>query len=78
METALILIVGNNTSRALKAIGEISPNIVYFIRTEKYRNYEVEILKQSEIIFERRTKIIKNFQSIDDTYNISKEIFPIT
>ena len=75
METALILIVGNNTSRALKAIGEISPNIVYFIRTEKYRNYEVEILKQSEIIFERRTKIIKNFQSIDDTYNISKEIF---
>lgn len=75
METALILIVGNNISRAIKAIEEISPDIVYFIRTEKYRNYEVEILKQSDSIFEKRTKLINNFQSIDDTYNISKQIF---
>ena len=75
MESVLILIVGNNITRALKAIELISPCIVYFIRTENYKNYEVEILKESEVIFEKRTKLVNNFQSIEDTYNVSKEIF---
>ena len=75
METVLILIVGNNISRALKAIEDISPDIVYFIRTKGYRKFENEILKGTDIPFERRDKEIRNFQSIEETYNISKVIF---
>ena len=75
MESVLILIVGNNISRALKAIEIISPSIVYFIRTEDYKNYQMDILKEPSVIYEPRTKIVKNFQRIEDTYNVSKEIF---
>ena len=75
MKTALILIVGNKYNRAIKVIDEIEPELVYFIHSKNYKKYKTEILKKSEQIFEARERIVRNFQSIDETYNVSKEIF---
>lgn len=75
MKTALILIVGNKYTRALKAIEYVYPDIVYFIRDEKYKKYQNRIIEESNRKFDIKEKIIVDFQSIDETYNASKEIF---
>lgn len=75
MKTALILIVGNKYHRALNAIENVHPDIVYFIRSQTYEKFKKKILNKSQVKFETREKIIIDFQSIDETYNVSKEIF---
>ena len=72
---ALILHVGNKYTRAIKSIEHIIPDLVYFIYNEGYDIYIDKIVKETCVTFESRSKIIDNFQSIDESYLVSKEIF---
>ena len=72
---ALIIHVGNKYSRAIKSIEHINPDLVYFIYNEGYDSYIKKIINESNVSFQIKSKIIDNFQSIEESYSISKEIF---
>ena len=72
---ALIVHVGNKYTRAIKSIEYIKPVLVYFIYNEGYDSYIDKIINESNVSFESRTKLIEDFQSIEESYSVSKEIF---
>ena len=72
---ALIIHVGNKYTRAIKSIEHIKPDLVYFIYNEGYDSYIEKINNESNVNFQHKSKLIDNFQSIEDSYSVSKEIF---
>ena len=72
---ALIVHVGNKYTRAIKSIEHINPDLVYFIYNEGYDSFINKIIEEINVTFESKTKIIEDFQSIEEAYLISKEIF---
>ena len=72
---SLIIHVGNKYNRAIKSIEKVKPHLVYFIYNEGYERYIDIIENESPIKFEKRKKLIEDFQSILESYEKSKEIF---
>lgn len=75
MKKALIIHVGNAYGRSAKSIEKIKPDLVYFILTENYRKFLDKIIEESQDSYEKRECIIKDFQSIMESYEKSKKIF---
>ena len=72
---ALILHVGDKYTRAIKSIEKINPDFVYFTYNNEYENYINKIIDESNVSFEYKTCLIEDFQSINESYEKSKEIF---
>ena len=72
---ALIIHVGNKYTRAIKSIEHIKPDLVYFMYNEGYDSYIERIINESNVSFQSKSRIIDDFQSIEETYLVSKEIF---
>lgn len=75
MKKALIVHVGNKYTRSIKSIENVKPDLVYFMYNEGYENYIDIIINETSLIFEKRVKLIEDFQSITESYEKSKEIF---
>ena len=76
MKKALIVNVGNRYNRAVKSIEYIKPDLVYFIYQGNYDKYITVIKKESNYKdYDSKSKEINDFQSIDESYLISKDIF---
>ena len=75
MKKALIVHVGNNYTRAIKSIEKVKPNLVYFIYTKTHEKYIDLIIDESSKTFEKKLKLISDFQSIKESYEKSKAIF---
>ncbi len=75
MKKALIVHVGNKYSRAVKSIEYIKPDVVYFIYNGDYDRYIKLIQDETDLIYEVRPRMIEDFQSIDEVYSKSREIF---
>ena len=75
MKKALIVHVGNKYNRAIKSIENVEPHLVYFMYNEGYEKYIDIITNESSCSFEKRTKLIEDFQSIKESYEKSSEIF---
>ena len=75
MKRALIIQVGNKYERAVKSIEHIKPNVVYFIYDGDYEKYIPEIRNKTNLNYRVECREICDFQSISESYSISKEIF---
>lgn len=76
MKTALILIVGNKHNRVVEAINHIDPDLIYFLHTKKYRSILDKIMEETDIgEKDKKYMIIKDFQSINESYKKSSTIF---
>ena len=75
MKQVLIVNVGNKYSRAVKSIEYIEPDTVYFIYNGDYDKYIPKIQNETTLNYEIKSRKINNFQSIDESYSVSKEIF---
>lgn len=75
MKKALIIHVGNKYNRAIKSIENVKPDLVYFMYNKGYEKYIDIIENESPFTFEKRIKLIEDFQSITESYEKSKEIF---
>lgn len=75
MKKALIVHVGNNYTRAIKSIEKVKPDLVYFIFTKSHEMYMETMIKEAPVTFDKRSRLIEDFQSIRESYEKSKEIF---
>ena len=75
MKKSLIVHVGNKYSRAIKSIEHVKPDLVYFIYSKDYEKYKDSIINECYHLFIHKSRIIDDFQSIDEIYSVSKEIF---
>ena len=75
MKKSLIVHVGNKYSRAIKSIEHVKPDLVYFIYSKDYEKYKDSIINECYHPFIHKSRIIDDFQSIDEIYSVSKEIF---
>lgn len=72
---SLIVYVGNNYGRAIRSIEHVKPDLVYIIYDENYKKFIKKIIDEADVSFEVKTKVIDDFQSIEESYLKSKEIF---
>lgn len=75
MKKSLIVHVGNKYSRAIKSIEHVKPDLVYFIYSKGSEKYKDSIINECYHPFIHKSRIIDDFQSIDEIYSVSKEIF---
>ena len=75
MKRALIIHAGKSCASTVKSIESVKPDLVYFIHSADHEDAIAEIEKQTELEFETRTCLVNDFQSIEESFTKSLDIF---
>ncbi len=70
----LILTVGGSEEPLIKAIYKVHPDLVYFIHSEKSLKKIKPIKDAVDFEFESKCKLLIDYQSLEASFNVSKEI----